>query len=201
MTEVKFEKIYDLSVLVYSDMPLHPAIEGAGVHARVLMHGFPVHLPLMASPKGGPEFGWPIFHDLELTTHTGTHIDAPWHFNKRGRRIDELSIDTFVGKGVVLDFRHLEGPVPIKAEDLQNAKPEIEKGDIVIINTGWHKKWGAPEYNTEHAGLDGESVGPYLLKTGVKMIGMDTMCVEPGSEFSHWPHPMHRICLIENEIP
>lgn len=75
MTEIKFEKVYDLSVLVYNDMPLHPAIEAVGIHAKVLMHGFPVHLPRMAGPKGGPEFGWPIFHDLELTTHTGTHVD------------------------------------------------------------------------------------------------------------------------------
>ena len=54
--------------------------------------------------------------------------------------------------------------MPIKAEDLEKARPEIEEGDIVIINTGWHKKWGTPEYNTEHAGFDGESVGPFLLK-------------------------------------
>lgn len=201
MTEIKYEKVYDLSVLVYSDMPLHPAIEGAGVHARVLTHGFPVHLPPMGGPKGGPEFGWPIFHDLELTTHTGTHVDAPWHFNKRGRRIDELPIDAFMGKGVVLDFRHLDGPVPIKAEDLEKAKPEIEDGDIIIINTGWHKKWGTPEYNTQHAGFDGESVKPYLLKKKVKMLGSDAMCVEPGSEESHWQHSLHRVCLIENEIP
>jgi hypothetical protein len=34
-------------------MQLHPAIEAAGVHSRVLMHGFPVHLPSMGGPKGG----------------------------------------------------------------------------------------------------------------------------------------------------
>jgi arylformamidase len=200
VTEIKFEKVYDLSILVYNDMPLHLAEEAAGMHAKVLMHGFAVHLPRMAGPKGGPEFGWPIFHDLELTTHTGTHVDGTWHFNKRGKRIDEFSIDTFVGKGVVLDFRHLDGPVPIKAEDLEKARPEIEEGDIVIINTGWHKKWGTPEYKTEHAGFDGESVGPFLLKKKVKMLGADTICVEPGSEHAHWPHTLHRICLIENEI-
>ncbi|OGP65712.1 MAG: hypothetical protein A2169_05465 [Deltaproteobacteria bacterium RBG_13_47_9] len=201
MNEMKFEKVYDLSVLVYNDMQLHPAIEAAGVQSRVLTHGFPVHLPSMGGPKGGPEFGWPIFHDLELTTHTGTHVDAPWHFNKHGRRIDELPIDNFLGKGVVIDFRHLEDSAAIKAEDLEKAKPEIEEGDILIINTGRHKQFGTPEYNTKHPGLDGESVEPFLLKKKIKMIGMDTMCVEVGSEHNHWQHPLHRICLIENEIP
>jgi len=38
------------------------------------------------------------------------------------------------------------------------------------------------------------------LKKKVKMLGADTMCVEPGSEQAHWPHTLHRICLIENEI-
>jgi len=201
MNEMKFEKVYDFSVLVYNDMQLHPAIEAAGVHSRVLMHGFPVHLPSMGGPRGGPEFGWPIFHDLELTTHTGTHVDAPWHFNKHGRRIDELPIDAFLGKGVVIDFRHLEDCAAIKAEDLEKAKPQIEEGDILIINTGRHKQYGTPEYNTKHPGLDGESVEPFLLKKKIKMVGMDTMCVEVGSEFDHWPHPLHRVCLIENEIP
>jgi kynurenine formamidase len=201
MNEIRFEKVYDLSVLLYNDMQLHPAIEAAGVHSRVLMHGFPVHLPSMGGPKGGPEFGWPIFHDLELTTHTGTHVDAPWHFNKRGRRMDELPIDMFFGKGVVIDFRHLADCAAIKAEDLEKAKPEIEEGDILIINTGRHKQYGTAEYNTKHPGLDGDSVEPFLLKKKIKMIGMDTMCVEVGSEHDHWPHPLHRVCLIQNEIP
>jgi len=77
----------------------------------------------------------------------------------------------------------------------------IEEGDIVIINTGSHKTYGTEAYVTEHPGLDGESVGPYLVKKKVKMLGTDTVCPEPGAELSHWSHPLHRICLIENEIP
>jgi kynurenine formamidase len=200
MNQITFERVYDLSVLVYNDMQLHPAIEAAGVHSRVLMHGFPVHLPSMKGPEGGPEFGWPIFHDLELTTHTGTHVDATWHFNKHGKRIDEFPVHTFMGKGVVIDFRHLQDCAPIRGEDLEKAKPEIEEGDIVIINTGRHKQFGTPEYNTKHPGLDGNSVEHFLLKKKIRMIGMDTMCVEACSEQSHWSHPLHRICLIENEI-
>ena len=39
-----------------------------------------------------------------------------------------------------------------------------------------------------------------MLEKKIKMIGMDTICVEPGSEQDHWDHPLHRVCLIENEI-
>ena len=190
-----------MSILLYSGMQMHPAEDAVGARSRVLTQGFPLHLPRMQGPKGGPEPGWPIFHNLELTSHTGTHIDAPWHFNKQGKRMDQLPIDLFMGKGVVLDFRRLEDCASIKAEDLERAKPEIESGDILIINTGRHKQYGAPEYATKHPGLDGDSVEPFLVKKKIKMIGMDTICVEPGAEFDHWPHALHRVCLIQNEIP
>jgi kynurenine formamidase len=44
-------------------------------------------------------------------------------------------------------------------------------------------------------------VEAFFLEKKIKMVGMDTMCVEVCDERSHWPHPLHRICLIENEIP
>ena len=201
MNTIQFEKVYDLSVLVYSDMQLLPAESSTGARSRVLLHNSPIHMPTMKNEKGGPEVGWPIHHNLELTTHTGTHVDAPWHFNKYGRRLDEMPVDAFMGKAVVLDFRDLEDCYAIKAEDLENATPEIEEGDILIINTGRHKQYGTEAYLTKHPGLDGDSVRDFLLDRKIKMIGMDTMCVEPGSEQDHWNHPLHRVCLIENEIP
>ena len=105
-----------------------------------------------------------------------------------------------MGKSVVLDFRHIEDCAPINGEDLEKAEPKIEEGDILIINTGRHRQFGTTEYGTLHPGLDGNSVERFLLEKKIKMIGMDTICVEPGSEESHWDHPLHRVCLIENEI-
>ena len=109
MNEIKFDKVYDLSVLVYNDMQMHPAEAASGCRSRVFTHGFPMHLPPIRNEQGGPEPGWPIHSDLMLTTHTGTHVDAPYHFNKHGRRIDELPLDLFMGKAVVLDFQALAG--------------------------------------------------------------------------------------------
>jgi kynurenine formamidase len=105
-----------------------------------------------------------------------------------------------MGPGVVLDFRHANDRAPITGEDLEKAQPRIEEGDILIINTGRHKRFGTMEYGTLHPGLDGVAVETFLLEKKIKMIGMDTICVEPGSEQDHWDHPLHRVCLIENEI-
>ena len=201
MNEIKFDKVYDLSVLVYNDMQMHPAEAASGCRSRVFTHGFPMHLPPMRNEQGGPEPGWPIHSDLMLTTHTGTHVDGSYHFNKQGKRIDEFPIETFMGKAVVIDFRHLPDCYAIKSEDLEKAEPKIEEGDILIINTGRHKDYGTEAYTTTHPGIDGNSVGKFLLSKKIKMVGMDTICVEPGTEQSHWNHPFHRVCLIENEIP
>lgn len=201
MNNIEFDRVYDLSIPVYSDMQLHPAEAGAGVRSRVLTHGFPMHMPSMANERGGPKPGWPIFHDLILTTHTGTHVDGSWHFNQDGKRIDEWPLEKFMGKAVVLDFRHLEDCYSIQAGDLDKASSKIEEGDILIINTGRHKDYGTPAYTEKHPGIDGNSCKEFILDKKIKMIGLDTICVEPCSEQSHWEHALHRVCLIENEIP
>jgi len=72
-------------------------------------------------------------------------------------------------------------------------------GDI-IINTGCRSRFGGKEYRTLHTGVDGEAVKEFLVRKHIKMTGMDTICVEPGSEQDHWDHPPHRVCLIESGI-
>ena len=201
MGYIQFERIYDLSVLTHTGMQMHPAEEAAGAQTLVERHDSPEDMPPMGGGSGGPAPGWPIYHDVQITTHTGTHVDGTWHFNKQGKRIDQLPLEAFMGTGVVLDFRHLGDCAAITGEDLEKAEPRIEEGDILIINTGRHTQFGTKEYGTLHPGLDGNAVERFLVERKIKMIGMDTICVEPGSEQDHWDHPLHRVCLIENEIP
>jgi arylformamidase len=200
MPTIQFERVYDLSVMTYTDMQMHPAEEAAGARTIVERHDMPDGMPAMCGGGRGPAPGWPIYHDVQITTHTGTHVDGTWHFNKNGRPIYDFPLGAFMGPGVVLDFRHLPDSYHITGEDLEKAEPSIEEGDILIINTGRHTQFGSKEYGTLHPGLDGEAVEEFLLRKKIKMVGMDTICVEPGSEQDHWDHPLHRICLIENEI-
>jgi len=198
MNTIQFERAYDLSVMTYSDMQMHPAEESAGARTLVERQDSPEDMPSMG--KGGPAPGWPIYHDVQITTHTGTHVDGTWHFNKDGKAIYQFPLDAFMGPGVVLDFRHLGDCAPITGDDLAKAEPKVQEGDILIINTGRHKQFGSEEYGTLHPGIDGVAAESFLLEKKIKMIGMDTICVEPGSEYDHWKHPLHRISLIENEI-
>lgn len=73
--------------------------------------------------------------------HSTTHIDAPAHVVEGTPFMDEMPLDGFFGTGVVVSIPKQKWEV-ITAEDLENARPKIREGDIVIVNTGWHHKVG-----------------------------------------------------------
>ncbi|MFD7580409.1 cyclase family protein [Kitasatospora sp. NPDC059817] len=117
---------------------------------------------------------------LTLTTHTGTHVDAPSHYGTKTaygipRDIDQLPLDWFIGPGVVLDLTDT-GVGTIGADRLRRAFDDIghcpRAGDIVLLHTGADQLAGTPEYFTEFAGLDGEATN-LLLDLGVRLIGTD----------------------------
>jgi kynurenine formamidase len=83
---------------------------------------------------------------LTLKMHTGTHMDAEVHVTPGGWTIDKLPLTSCYGTGVVLDMRYKKKWEEITPEDLEKAKPKIESGDWVVINTGWHHKWRVSNY-------------------------------------------------------
>jgi kynurenine formamidase len=198
MPEIRFKKVYDLSILTYTNMVMHPASTKIGERVRLTPINKGRHLP----QRPRQEIDWPVSFHIEMPSHAGTHVDSPLHVKKNGKSIDELPIEAFMGEGVVLDMRQKRPSEAITPEDIENSRPEIQEGDIVILNTGWHEKWGdTAEYLNEHPGLNEDSAYYLVEKKRVKMIGTDTICPEPSSEESHWQHPLHRVCLIENEVP
>ncbi len=137
--------------------------------------------------------------EFTLTTHTGTHVDAPSHLFKKGKHIDEISLETLIGTGVVLDLSRKKPSEPITGDDLKNKSPRIQKGDIVLLYTGWGEKTFNQEYH-DHPYLT-EDAAQELIKNQIKVIGTDTLtpdkpyCLrEP--EFNL---PIHRM-LLGSEI-
>lgn len=124
--------------------------------------------------------GWAV-ESLNVSTHNGTHVDAPWHYfptsmGRPARRIDEMPLDWFYRDGVRLDFRHMEKGARISAADLEAALQAIsytlKPYDIVMIWTDTDKLWGKPEYFEAGAGLTMDST-LWLLERGVRVIGTD----------------------------
>lgn len=125
--------------------------------------------------------GWAL-EFLSLTTHSGTHLDAPYHYHptmdngKAALTIDQIPLEWCFNHGVVLDFRYKKDGERITVADLDKELArigyEIKPLDIVLIQTGADEFWGTEEYLVKGAGMDREST-LYLLEKGVKVVGID----------------------------
>ncbi len=118
---------------------------------------------------------------VTLSTHSGTHVDAPWHYapvseGKRARTIDEIPLEWFYGDGVVLDMRHKPRGSGVTVDDLKEALRKIgyriKPWDIVLIQTGADELWGSPEYFDAGCGMTREST-LWLIEQGVRVMGTD----------------------------
>ena len=118
--------------------------------------------------------------------HTGTHMVAPIHLIQRGADLASISPDRFFGNGVVLDVPKGSYET-ITARDLEEAGI-VREGDIVVINTGWHRKYSdALEYFGEAPGLT-EDAAQYLVDKKCRMVAVDTPFVDCPLATSMGPH-------------
>jgi kynurenine formamidase len=119
---------------------------------------------------------------LTVSTHNGTHVDAPWHFastmnkGERAWAIDEVPLDWFYRPGVKLDFRDLpDGHVVTAAEmaeRLEATGHELKPLDIVLMNTSAGAAYGTPAYVDSGCGF-GREATLWLLERGVRVLGTD----------------------------
>jgi len=108
---------------------------------------------------------------------TGTHVNAPLHLAQDGQSVGELPLERFFGTGVVLSVPKGEWEL-VEPEDLERATPEVRPGDIVIVNTGWHRYWGdSRRYFVESPGTY-EEAGAWLAEKGVKGFGIDCQALD-----------------------
>lgn len=125
--------------------------------------------------------GWAIEH-VQLTTHAGTHLDAPWHFastmdgGRHALTIDEVPLDWCFQPGVKLDFRHLPDGYVATAADVEKELARIGHAlqplDIVVVNTAAGARYGHDDYLPTGCGM-GREATLYLTSRGVKITGTD----------------------------
>ncbi len=149
----------------------------------------------LSHPWGHGVPNWPYFEDVKIerlhymaksgvltqriTTvmHSTTHIDAPAHVVEGTPFMDEVPLPMFFGTGVAVSIPKKRWEV-ITAEDLEKATPKIQEGDVVIINTGWHHKFGdCQEYYGYSPGLYKEA-GEWLAAKKVKLVGVDQQALD-----------------------
>ena len=136
--------------------------------------------------------GFAAAETVQLTTHNGTHLDAPWHFHptqdggKPAMTIDEVPLDWCFQPGVKLDFRHLpDGHVVTAAEveaELRRIGHRLEPLDIVLVNTAAGAAVGNPAFVDIGCGMGYEAT-MYLTSRGVRVTGTDAWSWD--APFSH----------------
>lgn len=177
-------RFVDLSVSIQSGLPCDPPMMIPEINYVDHLQGaeqMVEFFPGLKKEQLPNSMGWAM-EFLTITTHSGTHLDAPHHYHpsmdagKKALTIDEVPLEWCFSDGVVLDFRHKADGDRITVEDIETEldriRYEIKPLDIVLIQTGADTKWGSPDYLVSGAGMDREST-LYLTQKGVRVTGID----------------------------
>ncbi len=142
--------LIDLSYEIYSGMPVYPGDREVELE----------------NDKKVNEDGY-ANHNLKIGMHTGTHLDLPAHMLDDQRYISEIPLTDLNGRALLFNAVG-EKVITVKKE----YKELIEKGDIIIISTGFAEKYGFQEYYTEHPVISDE-LAELFIKKEIKILGFD----------------------------
>ena len=187
-------KMIDLTHTIRNGMPIYPGDPAPFIEPALTHENDYCHVNL-----------------LRLGSHTGTHIDAPYHFLKEGRTIDEIAVEHFIGEGVLVDVSDKSDREMIEKKDVEPYTGNIKKGNFVVLRTGWDTHFGTPKsYNHPFLSAD---CAEFLCHLDVAIVGTDAMNIDATfvndknsdttdtDSVSHEDHtyPVHHI-LFNNSI-
>lgn len=162
----------------------HPLENGISTFPGSAPHDFSV---LHTIPEAG-------YHErrIQMSSHMGTHIDAPCHIVPNTRKLDKFPMEKFIGKATVIDISHTQ---VTKTAHLIPFAEKIEQVDFVLFYTGWQSYWKRPRYAENYPVLQ-PAATQWLSGFHLKAVGFDTLSPDPVSSTTL---PNHHI-LLEKEI-
>ncbi len=139
---------------------------------------------------------------LFLSSHSGTHMDAPFHFIKNGLKIHQIDANRFVRDAVILKLKKGPNQSITKKDIIQFEKKfgKILNDATIIIATGWYKNLTKKTYFEKNPGLS-SSAADYLSSKKINLVGIDSPSIDVGSnkEFSaHKILSKNNIIIVEN---
>jgi kynurenine formamidase len=155
------ERMWDLSQPVAHDGPCWPEQTPPAIrhNERAAVGGFNVET-------------------IEMTDHTGTHVDAPFHHDDAAATIDRMPIETFAGPALFIDLRdQVEPAMEIGPEQLEGRLGDLREGDFAILVTGWGDKRAVTEEFLERYPFLGGPGADLLLEHRVAGVGIDALSI------------------------
>lgn len=173
---MRVRRIIDLSVPVGPGTQVYPGdpVARFEVHSTVARDGFNLLR-------------------IDLGSQTGTHVDAPYHFQEQGPRVDQLDLGLFAGPATVVDVRGVGPRERITWEQIAASGARLGPGVIALFCTGWSAHYGTPAY-LDNPFLDADAVSR-MLDLGVRTFCLDALNIDETPD-DHHPgegYPAHHL--------
>jgi kynurenine formamidase len=139
---------------------------------------------------------------LFLSSHTGTHLDAPYHFVKNGAKIHQIPLDRLLGNAILIKIKKGKNQT-ISKNDLvlfERKNGNIPNHSSIIFNTEWQKNLNSDFYFINNPGLS-ESAATYLVSKKINLVGIDSPNIDLGKDKTFSVHKIlakNNILIVEN---
>lgn len=174
---MRIQRIIDLSIVLDDDAPVYPGDPRPALRqaTRIETDGFNVL-------------------SLTLGSHTGTHVDAPYHVVPDGAVLDELDLTMFAGPGVVADVTDVGARSAITWTALEPVADRLRPGAVLLLRTGWSEQHLHGDRYLDHPFLE-PSAAERVLDRGVRTIGIDALSPDPTALGGDGGLPVHDLVL------
>lgn len=165
-------RIYDITIPIHPEMPVWPGDSGVSIER-------------VSKIEAGDNAN--VSH-ISLGAHTGTHVDAPYHFIPEGITLDQVPLDRFIGEVAVVEMLDIDR---IHRRDLENLNlPDETKKVLFKTRNSWIWVEGQQVFQENFVALDPDAA-QYLVDLGVTLVGIDYLSIAPFRE----SRPTHQILL------
>ena len=139
---------------------------------------------------------------LFLSSHTGTHLDAPYHFLEKGAKIHEISLKKLVSNAVLIKSRKKSNESVTKTDiqKFEKKHGKIASFSSVIFYTGWQRNLQKKYYFTKNPGLS-VSAAKYLASKKISLVGIDSPSIDLGTDSKFSVHQIFAkkgMLIVEN---
>ena len=169
--------IYDVTVPIANTMPVWPGDPAVQLSAKSHLSRDRTHTVRLTA--------------IEMSSHTGTHIDAPFHMIDGGKRLHELPLDTLTGTATVFEIPNVRSLGPAQLEPLKwNG---VER---VLFKTENSRHWQDGKFFEEFVYLDPEGA-EFLVERGIRLVGIDYLSID---KFKSESHSSHFVLMKKNIV-